>query len=249
MIKPLLASLLLLLVPPAFAQDAEPPVLTVEMPQEAIATDAAPAEQTPERPALMLDLSPTRRWGLMVQAGVRPDARGEVPPEEEARWRKALKTGLAAGEKLLSAGGLAEDAAQAAAQALINEGGLAYGGAIALDADGQLATAKAATDPETSPMGRGLGVGQCAVAATGGASPWSGTEIAEAICTRVREQNEKINTAARVVLDDAKAAGVAGGVIMIAPDGQMGWSFRTPIMIRAGKDSAGRERIAIFEDE
>jgi beta-aspartyl-peptidase (threonine type) len=38
-------------------------------------------------------------------------------------------------------------------------------------------------------------------------------------------------------------------VILLAPDGQMGWSFNTPGMYRAARDSTGREKVAIYGEE
>jgi L-asparaginase / beta-aspartyl-peptidase len=38
-------------------------------------------------------------------------------------------------------------------------------------------------------------------------------------------------------------------VIVVTPDGQLGWSFNTPGMYRGGRDSTGREVVAIYGDE
>jgi beta-aspartyl-peptidase (threonine type) len=40
-----------------------------------------------------------------------------------------------------------------------------------------------------------------------------------------------------------------GGVIAIAPDGQMAWSFNTPGMYRARLAEAGKLEVGIFSDE
>ena len=89
----------------------------------------------------------------------------------------------------------------------------------------------------------------CAVSATGDGEFFIRVGVAHEICARVRLSGEKIVPAARAVLDEAKALGGEGGVIVLTPDGQMGWSFNTPGMYRGGKDSTGRERVAIYGDE
>jgi L-asparaginase / beta-aspartyl-peptidase len=50
-------------------------------------------------------------------------------------------------------------------------------------------------------------------------------------------------------MDEIKAMGGEGGVIVITPDGQVGWSFNTPGMYRGARDSTGRELVAIYGDE
>jgi beta-aspartyl-peptidase (threonine type) len=89
----------------------------------------------------------------------------------------------------------------------------------------------------------------CAVSATGDGEYFIRVGVAHEICARVRLSGEKIVPAARAVLDETKALGGEGGVIVLTPDGQMGWSFNTPGMYRGGKDSTGRERVAIYGDE
>jgi beta-aspartyl-peptidase (threonine type) len=40
-----------------------------------------------------------------------------------------------------------------------------------------------------------------------------------------------------------------GGVIAIAPDGQMAWSFNTPGMFRARQAEGGKIEVHIYNDE
>jgi L-asparaginase / beta-aspartyl-peptidase len=89
----------------------------------------------------------------------------------------------------------------------------------------------------------------CAISATGQGEYFIRVGVAHEICARVRLSGEKIVPAASAVMAEVKALGGSGGVILLTPDGQIGWSFNTAGMYRAGKDSSGRERIAIYEDE
>ena len=73
--------------------------------------------------------------------------------------------------------------------------------------------------------------------------------MAHEICARVRLSGEKIVPAASAVMAEVKALGGEGGVIVIAPDGQIGWSFNTPGMYRGARDYTGREKVAIYGDE
>jgi L-asparaginase / beta-aspartyl-peptidase len=72
--------------------------------------------------------------------------------------------------------------------------------------------------------------------------------VAHEICARIRHLGEPAIAAADHVMADVKALGGSGGVIVIAPDGQAGWSFNTPGMFRGRADGAGR-KVAIYGDE
>ncbi|MEQ1549284.1 MAG: isoaspartyl peptidase/L-asparaginase [Chakrabartia sp.] len=115
---------------------------------------------------------------------------------------------------------------------------LKYGtvGAVALDMQGHVAATYA--DDRA-----------CAVSATGAGEFFIRVGVAQEICARVRMTGERIVPAASAVMAEVKELGGTGGVIVIAPDGQIGWSFNTPGMYRGGRDSTGRERIAIYGDE
>ncbi len=89
----------------------------------------------------------------------------------------------------------------------------------------------------------------CAVSATGAGEFFLRVGVAHEICARVRMKGERIVPAANAVLAETKELGGDGGVIVITPDGQIGWSFNTPGMYRAGRDSTGREIVAIYGDE
>ncbi len=133
-------------------------------------------------------------------------------------------------------------------------------GAVALDTQGHVAAATSTGGLTGKRWGRIgdsplIGAGTyaddraCAVSATGAGEYFIRVGVAHEICARVRLKGEKIVPAAVAVMAEVKALGGDGGVIVISPDGQIGWSFNTPGMYRGGRDSTGRERIAIYGDE
>jgi L-asparaginase / beta-aspartyl-peptidase len=133
-------------------------------------------------------------------------------------------------------------------------------GAVALDSEGHVAAATSTggiVDKRWGRIGDSplIGAGTyaddrgCAVSATGTGETFIRVGVAHEICARVRISGEKIVPAASAVMAEVKALGGSGGVIVLTPDGQIGWSFNTPGMYRAGKDSTGRERVAIYDDE
>ena len=133
-------------------------------------------------------------------------------------------------------------------------------GAVALDTEGHVAAATSTGGLTGKRWGRIgdsplIGAGtyaddrSCAVSATGAGEFFIRESVAHEICARVRMKGEKIVPAASGVLAEVKALGGSGGVIVIAPDGQIGWSFNTPAMYRAAQDSSGRKKVAIYGDE
>jgi L-asparaginase / beta-aspartyl-peptidase len=139
---------------------------------------------------------------------------------------------------------------------------LKYGtvGAVARDQDGNVAAATSTGGLTGKRWGRVgdsplIGAGTyadnraCAVSATGAGEYFIRLGVAHEICARIRLKGEKAVPAASAVMAQVKALGGTGGVIIVTPDGQLGWSFNTPGMYRAGKDSTGREVIAIYGDE
>jgi beta-aspartyl-peptidase (threonine type) len=139
---------------------------------------------------------------------------------------------------------------------------LKYGtvGAVALDTEGHVAAATSTGGLTGKRWGRVgdsplIGAGTyaddraCAVSATGTGEVFIRASAAHEICARVRIGKEKIVAAAANVMAEIKAMGGEGGVIVVTPDGQIGWSFNTPGMYRGGRDSTGREVVAIYGDE
>ncbi len=133
-------------------------------------------------------------------------------------------------------------------------------GAVALDMQGHVAAATSTGGLTGKRWGRIgdsplIGSGTyaddrgCAVSATGTGEIFIKVAAAHEICARVRLKGEKIVFAASKVMAEIKSLGGEGGVIVLTPDGQIGWSFNTPGMNRGGRDSTGREVIAIYGDE
>ncbi len=89
----------------------------------------------------------------------------------------------------------------------------------------------------------------CAVSATGAGEFFIREGVAHEICARVRFAKEKIVKAADTVMADVKALGGDGGVIVIGPNGEGGWSFNTPGMYRGRISSTKPAEVAIYGDE
>ncbi len=140
---------------------------------------------------------------------------------------------------------------------------LKYGtvGAVARDQAGHLAAATSTGGLTGKRWGRIgdspiIGAGTyaddraCAVSATGSGEYFIREGVAHEICARVRLLGESIQKAADVVVQgELKAMGGDGGVIVVGPDGTMGWSFNTPGMYRGRVGSGGKAVVAIFGDE
>ncbi len=133
-------------------------------------------------------------------------------------------------------------------------------GAVALDIQGHVAAATSTGGLTGKRWGRIgdspiIGAGtyaddrSCAVSATGAGEYFIRIGVAHEICARVRLKKERVVAAASDVMSEVKAMGGEGGVIVLTPDGQIGWSFNSAGMFRGGKDSSGRTVVAIYGDE
>ena len=86
----------------------------------------------------------------------------------------------------------------------------------------------------------------CAVSATGHGEYFIRYNVAADICARVSYLKLDVETAARQVIFDAMGpAGGTGGVIVVAPTGEVALVFNTEGMYRASIDAQGRRVIAI----
>ncbi len=139
---------------------------------------------------------------------------------------------------------------------------LKYGtvGAVAVDQSGHVAAATSTGGLTGKRWGRigdapVIGAGTyaddraCAVSATGAGEFFIREGVAHEICARVRFKREKIVKAAGTVMAEVKALGGDGGVIVVGPDGDGGWSFNTPGMYRGRVSSAKAAEVAIYGDE
>lgn len=133
-------------------------------------------------------------------------------------------------------------------------------GAVALDTKGHVAAATSTGGTTGKRWGRVgdspiIGAGTyaddraCAVSATGKGEYFIRASVAHEICARIRLGGESGQGAADAVMDDVKALGGDGGVILVTPKGEMVYSFNTVGMYRGRADSAGRSVALYSEDE
>ena len=90
----------------------------------------------------------------------------------------------------------------------------------------------------------------CAVSATGTGEYFIRLAVAHEICALVEYKGMKLQAAADEVIQKRLTALQGdGGVIAVAPDGQMAWSFNTSGMYRARMSRDQPVTIAIYKDE
>ncbi|MDR3739823.1 MAG: isoaspartyl peptidase/L-asparaginase [Terracidiphilus sp.] len=134
-------------------------------------------------------------------------------------------------------------------------------GVVALDRHGHIAagtstgglTAKRWGRVGDSPI---IGAGtyasneSCAVSGTGTGEYFIRLGVAREVCELVRLKGMPLKKAVdEVIHTELEGLHGDGGVIAIAPDGQMAWSFNTPGMYRARQAEGGKPEIAIYSDE
>lgn len=134
-------------------------------------------------------------------------------------------------------------------------------GVVALDRNGNLAAGTSTGGTQAKRWGRVgdspiIGAGtyasnqSCAVSATGTGEYFIRLTVARTICARVQYQGMKLQDAAdEVVQKELKAMQGDGGVIAIAPDGQMAWSFNTSGMYRGRVEEGKTIEVRIYADE
>jgi beta-aspartyl-peptidase (threonine type) len=134
-------------------------------------------------------------------------------------------------------------------------------GAVALDAEGNLAAATSTGGMANKRWGRVgdspiIGAGTyadnraCAVSATGHGEFFIRHVAAHSICSLVRLAGMTLEEAADTVVNETlRQAGADGGVIAIDPEGRISMPFNTPGMYRAAIDADGQLRIGIYGDE
>jgi beta-aspartyl-peptidase (threonine type) len=133
-------------------------------------------------------------------------------------------------------------------------------GAVALDAKGNLAAATSTGGMNAKPPGRVgdspiIGAGtyadnaSCAVSSTGDGEYFIRVAVARTICARMSLTGASANEAAKATLDEVKALGGTGGVIVLGRDGDVALSMNTEGMFRGRADASGRKEVAIYSDE
>jgi L-asparaginase / beta-aspartyl-peptidase len=178
----------------------------------------------------------------------------------ERRWR-ALETflksqGLPIPPK--PAGAHDADTAQALAH---DEGKKGTVGVVALDLSGSIAAGTSTGGTTGKRWGRVgdspiIGAGtyasntSCAVSATGTGEYFIRLTVAREICSLVEHKGMKLQAAAdQVIQKQLTALGGDGGIIAVAPDGQMAWSFNTSGMYRARMSKDEPVTVGIYKDE
>ena len=133
-------------------------------------------------------------------------------------------------------------------------------GAVAMDRDGNLAAATSTGGLNAKPPGRVgdvpvIGAGtyadnaSCAVSATGDGEYFIRATVARMICARVAMQDMSAEQAAKATLDEVKALGGTGGVIVLSHDGSVALSMNSEGMFRGRADASGVREVGIYSDE
>jgi len=134
-------------------------------------------------------------------------------------------------------------------------------GVVALDANGNVAAGTSTGGTTGKRWGRVgdspiIGAGtyasntSCAVSATGTGEYFIRLTVARDICALVELKQLSLQAAAdEVIHRKLTALGGDGGVIAIAPDGQIAWSFNTPGMYRARVGDNIPLRVSVYGDE
>ena len=133
-------------------------------------------------------------------------------------------------------------------------------GAVAMDRQGNLAAATSTGGMNAKPPGRVgdspvIGAGtyaentSCAVSATGDGEFFIRAGVARMICARVDMQKLSAEQAAQATLDEVKALGGTGGVIVLSHDGSVALAMNTEGMFRGRADARGVREVGIYVDE
>lgn len=133
-------------------------------------------------------------------------------------------------------------------------------GAVAVDKAGNLAAGTSTGGMNAKPPGRigdapiiGAGTyadnASCAVSSTGDGEYFIRASVARMICARVAMQKMSAEQAAKATLDEVKALGGTGGVIVLSKDGSTALSMNTDGMFRGQADASGKREVGIYSDE
>ncbi|MFN3523541.1 MAG: isoaspartyl peptidase/L-asparaginase family protein [Phenylobacterium sp.] len=134
-------------------------------------------------------------------------------------------------------------------------------GVVALDVRGDVAAGTSTGGTTAKRWGRVgdspvVGAGtyasnrSCAVSGTGTGEYFIRLTVAREICALVEHKGLSLQAAAdQVVQRELTALGGDGGVIAVAPDGQIAWSFNTSGMYRAAAAEGRPLSVGIYKDE
>jgi beta-aspartyl-peptidase (threonine type) len=134
-------------------------------------------------------------------------------------------------------------------------------GVVAMDANGDVAAGTSTGGTTAKRWGRVgdapiIGAGtyasnrSCAVSATGTGEYFIRLTVAREICALVEHKGLSLQAAAdQVIQKDLTALGGDGGVIAVAPNGEMAWSFNTSGMYRARVADGEKLVVGIYKDD
>jgi len=148
---------------------------------------------------------------------------------------------------------------QARADEILDDHAFGTVGAVAHDANGNLAAATSTGGTTGKRWGRvgdspliGAGTyaqnGVCAVSATGTGEFFIRAGVARAICARMELTGASAQRAAEAAIADVGAIGGDGGVIVVDSRGHPAWAMNTSGMYRARLAAGGEPVVGIFED-
>jgi beta-aspartyl-peptidase (threonine type) len=140
---------------------------------------------------------------------------------------------------------------------LLAHGATGTVGAVALDSNGNVAAATSTGGMTGKRWGRVgdspiIGAGtyasnrSCAVSATGHGEYFIRAAVAHDICARMSYGKQLLGEAVEQTLAQVKTLGGNGGVIAIAPGGELAMAFNSEGMFRAARTSSGRREVAIY---
>jgi beta-aspartyl-peptidase (threonine type) len=178
----------------------------------------------------------------------------------ERRWR-ALEKQLARDGLTVPPRPTAADRDERHAALAHDEGKRGTVGAVARDSRGDVAAGTSTGGTTGKRWGRVgdsplIGAGtyasnsSAAVSGTGEGEYFIRLSVARQICALVELKGLSLQAAVdQVIQQELTGLGGQGGVIAVAADGQMAWSFNTPGMYRARIADGGALEVAIYKDE
>ena len=178
----------------------------------------------------------------------------------ERRW-KALEQALGAQKLPIPPRPVGVAAPDEAEKLAHDEGKRGTVGVVALDQGGNVAAGTSTGGTTAKRWGRVgdspiIGAGtyasnaSCAVSGTGTGEYFIRLTVAREICALVEHKGMSLQAAAdEVVQKKLTALGGDGGVIAVAPDGQIAWSYNTSGMYRAAVADGRPLTVGIYKDE
>lgn len=234
----------------------------------------AVADVTRTRNPISLARAVMEKSGYVLMAGPGADAFSvqsgleQEPPSyffTESRWQSFVKQMEQEGKPVppRPAGVEPQGTTVPVAQWQEAAGSRNYGtvGVVALDRQGNIAAGTSTGGLQGKMPGRVgdsplIGAGtyasnqSCAVSGTGVGEYFIRYTVARDVCALVQFKGMKLQEAAdQIIHKELVPIHGDGGVIAIAPDGQVAWSFNTPGMFRGRQVEGGQIEVRIYGDE